>query len=343
MDEYFETLNKRSKTKANYSLFSELLTRTLFKKLFTDMNLVEDSSLFIEILLTWWEVIPSSGRTTLLHQHLLPKLVIECEKWQPTADKTPIHKWLTGYFSLFEKIDPNPRTSFQECSHIVQRKIGNCLEQGWDVHDTTAVQLLTPLVEIWTLDAWRVFYNKFITPKMKRHLMGINYKDFTKSLIQFKLFSCWWELLEVTIIDSILDEVFFPSFFQQFHKEISNSDEEEIAEWYWAWREELSPLLFLSRKVVDNLTRILQSMSKAYKLRHTKEEQVKQPVRQSLREFIEAKCLKENIVFLPGKNAHGRQMYKIGVHWCYIERNVLFKNSTNEPVSLHSLSSLSKV
>ena len=60
----------------------------------------------------------------------------------------------------------------------------------------------------------------------------------------------------------------------------------------------------------------------------------------NFRELLEKKCQEYNLVFMPGKTMNGKILYKIGLHWCYIERDVVFKNSTGEPVSLMEIESL---
>ena len=45
---------------------------------------------------------------------------------------------------------------------------------------------------------------------------------------------------------------------------------------------------------------------------------------------------------MPGKTNNGRILYKVGLHWCYIDENVLYKNLGNEPVSLLEIEALGK-
>ena len=44
--------------------------------------------------------------------------------------------------------------------------------------------------------------------------------------------------------------------------------------------------------------------------------------------------------FYPGKRNLGRQLYKVGLHWCYIDRDVLFRSIDNKMISLNELSQL---
>lgn len=103
--------------------------------------------------------------------------------------------------------------------------------------------------------------------------------------------------------------------------------------------------------MINRLTSILLIIQKAFQL--DKEAQLlnrklNQPkniynnTKRDFRDLLERKCQDLNMVFMPGKSMNGRLLYKIGLHWCYLERDVIFKNSSNEPVSLYDLESLNK-
>merc|ERR1712150_258227 len=62
--------------------------------------------------------------------------------------------------------------------------------------------------------------------------------------------------------------------------------------------------------------------------------------KRNFRDLLERKCQELNMVFMPGKTNNGRILYKIGLHWCYLDRDVIHKNVNNEPISFHDIESL---
>ena len=275
---------------------------------------------------------------------VFPELIVAANRWSPLTDPKPVHEWLTPYFKLFEITNfTDSQKEFSKVSQIVQTKLGDCLDQaGWTVTDLSAVKMLTPLHSMWTLDAWRVFTNRFIIPKLKKHLFTIPHKHLNKAIQEFKFFSAWFVLLEIQVVDNLLNDVFFPEFFSQLNREL-RKDCDEIAEWYWAWREVLSPLFMNSKSVIEKLSYVLQTISNTLRLQKTSVQDKEKYVhnhRQTFKELLQKRCEKANIEFFPGRKQNGRQLYKVGVQWCYIDQNVLFKNADNSMVSLNDIHKL---
>jgi len=189
---------------------------------------------------------------------------------------------------------------------------------------------------------------KYFVPKLKRHLYGLNLSDLYSSVNQFKYFSAWWHLFDIQIVENLLEDAFFPKWMQQIYQEIGqcfkdNAGFEDLAEFYWVWREALSDLFFDSRMVLDRLTKALETMSKVLRLKtdvtDTKTTSKFQKGA-SFRELVQTRCENMGIIFLPGRFMNGKQLIKIGLHWCYIENSVLYKNKTEDPISLNDLEKL---
>jgi tuftelin-interacting protein 11 len=172
MDQAWDQLNNRSKKVAHHSLFGKLLEYTFYPKLMDEIDIMQ-ADLMTQTIDSWWEVIPEADRRVLLKGYLLPELIVAANRWSPLTDPKPVHQWLTPYFQLFQITNfTDSQREFSKVSQIVQTKLGNCLDQaGWTVTDLSAVKMLTPLQSMWTLDAWRVFTNKFIIPKLKKTLV----------------------------------------------------------------------------------------------------------------------------------------------------------------------------
>merc|ERR1712157_215429 len=311
----------------------------------------------IKILNTWWQIFSDESQSILLNSFLLPKLIKAVNNWEPMFDRLPIHSWIIPYFELIQKIHPDPKRKFNQISSIILTKLGNTLNKGnWRVTDTSAVAIFTPLIQLFSENLWRTFVQRNFYQKFKDFLnneLTYDFQDSSRRNGNFRFFTAWWKIFDLQLIESLLENCVFPALISRLQKrEVRDSNEVEIAQYYWSWREVLFPLFLQSKLVLNRMTTILLIIQKSYHLNKQQEildkkfhntvnnKNIYNNTGRNFRDLLEKKCQEYNLVFMPGKTMNGKVLYKIGLHWCYIERDVVFKNSTGEPVSLMEIESL---
>lgn len=161
----------------------------------------------------------------------------------------------------------------------------------------------------------------------------------------------------------LLDAYFFPKWMQVLVLWLNQSpDYLEISRWYSGWKSMLSEEILREPNIKEHLRRALEIMHRATDVSTATqptssvppppqppppppsliEMQITPPTPLEFKELVSRKCAERGILFapMPGRREMGKQIYRVGKLYCYIDRNVCmlsdstFKNWVPVPVQL---------
>lgn len=169
----------------------------------------------------------------------------------------------------------------------------------------------------------------------------------------------------------LLDKYFFPKWMQVLVLWLNQSpDYGEISRWYSGWKSMLSEQILNEPNVKEHLRRALEIMHRATDQISTNipmntagnigpnitatpvppppqpppppiiDLPIAAPAQLDFKELVSRKCAERGVLFapLPGRRELGKQIYRVGKLYCYIDRNVCmlsdstFKNWTPTPL-----------
>ncbi|KAL9926318.1 septin interacting protein 1 [Glossina fuscipes fuscipes] len=297
----------------------------------------------------WAPLFPSWILDSVLEQLVLPRLHVGVKSWDPLTDTVPIHIWILPWNSILghkmeEFIYPT-----------IREKLGNAL-QAWIPQDRSARAMLTPWKGAFDSQEMEVFLMQHIIPKLLMVLNDFIINPLQQDLEPWSQVWEWHELIPTAQMARMLDKHFFPKWMQVLVLWLNQSpDYVEISNWYTGWKSMLSDDLLNEPNIKEHLRRALEIMHRVT------DSVIKDgpsaappppqppPTPQALvdlqmsgapvvefKELVSRKCSERGIIFapLPGRRELGKQIYRVGKLYCYIDRNVCmlsdssFKNWT---------------
>lgn len=168
----------------------------------------------------------------------------------------------------------------------------------------------------------------------------------------------WHEVIPTIQMAHLLDKFFFPKWMQVLVIWLNQSpDYIEISRWYTGWKSMLSEEILREPNIKDHLRRALEMMHRATdQITNTTnigsvggnmganitatpvppppqppppppsllDLQVPAPAQLEFKELVSRKCAERGVLFapLPGRRELGKQIYRVGKLYCYIDRNV---------------------
>lgn len=183
---------------------------------------------------------------------------------------------------------------------------------------------------------------------------------------QFNEVWVWHELISSTTMTQMLVKYFFPKWMQTLVIWLNqNPNLEQVSRWYLGWKSKFSAEILQQNPIKEQLRRALDLMQRSSgvilpanmqipvqniepiappppSLSH---HHIGQPAPPQLefKELVSQKCAERGIIFapMPGRREHGKQVYRVGKLFCYIDRTVVMVSDgsfTNWiPVSIPSL------
>lgn len=182
---------------------------------------------------------------------------------------------------------------------------------------------------------------------------------------QFNQVFEWHELISTAAMVQILVKFFFPKWMQTLVIWLNqNPNLEQVSRWYVGWKSQFSSAFLEQNAVKEHFRRALEMMQRSTGAGLPSmqmptpiiEPIVNAPPPPSLmdlqvgpapqlefKELVSQKCAERGIIFapMPGRRELGKQVYRVGKLFCYIDRTVVMLSDgsfTNwVPVSIPSL------
>ncbi|TDG40988.1 hypothetical protein AWZ03_012588 [Drosophila navojoa] len=310
------------------------------------------------LLDAWAPLLPTWVLDSVLEQLVLPRLTAGVSDWDPLTDTVPIHSWILPWHGILgakleESIYPQ-----------IRNKLGVAL-QAWSPQDRSARAMLTPWQSAFPEEQLVQFLLRHIIPKLQAVLAEFVINPLQQNLELWHQVWEWHELIPAQHMAQLLDKHFFPRWMQVLVIWLNQApDFTEISRWYAGWKGMLSESILREPCIKEHLRRALDMLHRATDavlqpttappppmppapapvlLTPVMLVDMAAPAQLEFKELVSQKCAELGIIFapLPGRRELGKQIYRVGKLFCYIDRNVCMLSDisfTNwQPVGLNHL------
>ncbi|XP_017098940.2 septin-interacting protein 1 [Drosophila bipectinata] len=320
----------------------------------------KEHSSMAALLDAWAPLLPTWVLDSVLETLVLPRLVAGVQSWDPLTDTVPIDSWVLPWSSILgnkleEAVYPQIRS-----------KLGEAL-RAWSPQDRSARAMLTPWQQAFPPEEMQDFLQRHIVPKLQVVLSEFVISPLHQDLELWNQVWEWHELIDPMYMALLLDKHFFPRWMQMLVMWLNQSpDYADISRWYINWKNMFSEAVLREPSVKEHLRRALDMMHRASDalLQPTSAppppvppgpvpvgmippvmmmDLMHQPAQLEFKELVSQRCAELGIIFapLPGRREMGKQIYRVGKLFCYIDRNVCMLSDgsfTNwQPVGLNQL------
>ncbi|XP_036321564.1 septin-interacting protein 1 isoform X1 [Rhagoletis pomonella] len=288
----------------------------------------------------WAPLFPTWILDSVLEQLVLPQLSNAVRDWDPLTDTVPIHIWILPWNNILghkmeEFIFPT-----------IREKLAAAL-QAWMPQDRSARAMLTPWKGAFNDTEMQRFLSQHIIPKLQLVLSEFIINPLQQQLELWNQVWEWYELLTTQQMAQLLDKYFFPKWMQVLVLWLNQSpDFAEISRWYTGWKSMLTEDILREPTIKEHMRRALEIMHRATDVLAPGlatmpapiitatppppppptilDIQMTAPAQLEFKELVSQKCAERGILFapMPGRRELGKQVYRVGKLYCYIDRNV---------------------
>lgn len=317
----------------------------------------------LNLLDIWAPLLPSHILDNILEKLILTRIVKGVEQWDPTTDRIPVHDWIAPWHSLLgDKMKENVYPA-------IMNKLSVALV-SWLPCDRSALLIITPWCGIFSNDEFKSFLLKNIVPKLQMSLSDLIINPLQQNLDCFNQVWEWNKIVSMVCGDGtmaqILNKFFFPKWIQTLVIWLNqNPNLEQVSRWYSGWKSRFSEAMLQQNVIKEHFRRALELMHRSVSagsgIQISPSTPIDEPIaftpstpslfdshiaptpQLEFKELVSQKCAERGIIFalMPGRREHGKQVYRAGKLFCYIERNVLMLSDgsfTNWiPVSISAL------
>lgn len=310
----------------------------------------------------WAPLLPSHILDNILEKMIMVRIVKGVELWDPTTDRLPVHSWIAPWHNLLgEKMRANVYPT-------IMNKLSAALV-SWSPSDRSARLIIAPWCGIFSNDDFKSFLLKNIIPKLQLSLSELIINPLQQDLDYFNQVWEWNEILSVVCGDNImaqmLNKFFFPKWMQTLVVWLNqNPNLEQVSGWYSGWKSRFSEEILQQNIVKEHFRRALELMHRSVNnvgsgiqvqtpiiepivtlssIPKLADLQIGTAPQLEFKELVSQKCAERGIIFalMPGRREQGKQVYRAGKLFCYIDRNVLMLSDGSFmnwiPVSISSL------
>lgn len=303
------------------------------------------------LLDTWSALLPDWMLDNVLEQIILHRLTQSVNDWDPLTDIYPIHSWILPWSTILgSKLETNVYKTICE-------KLSKAL-RAWNPEDRSARAMIQPWKNVFREEDLQMFLHKNIVPKLEHRMTEIIFNPIQQDLEIFNQVWEWHELLSPLVMANVLDKYFFPKWMQTLVLWLNQSPNfNEVSRWYTGWKGMLTEPVLKQTNVSEHFRRALELMQRATGIVIPKQAsepvEVKPPSLMDLnivpppnlefKEMVSQKCAEREIIFapMPGRREKGKQVYRVGKLFCYIEKSVCFVSLDGGinwmPISLNAL------
>ncbi|CRK93763.1 CLUMA_CG007291, isoform A [Clunio marinus] len=302
------------------------------------------------LLDTWSSLIPDWMLDNVLEQIILLRLAQTVNDWDPLTDICPIHTWIHPWTNILgTKMEENIYKTICE-------KLSKAL-RAWNPQDRSAYAMILPWKNVFRDEDLQMFLHKNVVPKLEHRMSEIVFNPIQQDLEIFNQVWEWNELVSSLVMANILDKYFFPKWMQTLVLWLNQSPNfDEVSRWYSGWKGMFSDAVLKQTNVSEHFRRALELMQRATGMPisiSSESADLKPPPLMDLnilpppnlefKEMVSQKCAEREIIFapMPGRREKGKQVYRIGKLFCYIEKSVCFVSLDGGinwmPISLNTL------
>ncbi|GLD93030.1 hypothetical protein PINS_up001622 [Pythium insidiosum] len=165
-----------------------------------------------------------------LHELVLPRLKLECRRWNPQTDTTLIQDWLDPWVIHLG-------VALNTLNSDIQLTLGNAMAQ-WHPSDFSALPVITPWRQRWDELEYAKFTHRHIIRKLARCLQrDLRIDPVNQSLDSLEWVFAWHDHLPRRQFVALLEGEFFPKWLRVLRQWISASPNlHEVVTWYTGWK-----------------------------------------------------------------------------------------------------------
>lgn len=295
------------------------------------------------LLDTWAPLLPEWILDNILEQMVLAKITLCVNDWNPLTDHVPIHTWIHPWVQL---LGPKMQTTVYP---VIRDKLSKALK-AWSPEDRSARLMIVPWKGVFAPEDMEVFLAKNIVPKLELRLQELVINPLQQDLEIFCQVWEWNEILSLHVMVHLLDRNFFPNWMQILVVWLNqNPNYDQVSRWYQGWKNQFNETVLQHPQVKDHFRRALELMSRACgvttqmevgdaptpppapiisesqsKLPSLMDIRVAVPPQLEFKEIVSQRCAERGIIFapMPGRRENGKQVYRVGKLFCYIDRSV---------------------
>lgn len=327
----------------------------------------------IALLDAWAPLLPSWILDNVLEQIVMSKLTSAVGDWDPLTDTIPIHIWIQPWAGILgSKMEANIYPTIRE-------KLSKALK-AWNPEDRSARAMITPWKGVMADDDLQVFLTKNIIPKLELRLTELVINPLQQDLEIFNQVWEWSELISTIHMASILDKFFFPKWIQTLVLWLNQSPNfDQVTRWYQGWKSQFTEDIIRQPNIKESFRKALELMQRSIGIstggsssssststsasmsssaatvepmdtippppKPPSMLDVQMDVSPALefKELVSQKCAERGIIFapMPGRREMGKQVYRVGKLFCYIDRSVCIVSLDGgvnwTPISLSAL------
>lgn len=307
----------------------------------------------------WATLLPSHILDNILEQLLLPRLTQSVQQWDPLTDTVPIHVWVLPWNELIgNKMHENIYSTIRD-------KLANAL-CAWMPSDRSARAMIAPWQNVFAEGDLHSFLVKNIIPKLQMSLNELIINPLQQDLEYFNQVWEWHDIIPTPMMTQMFDTLFFPKWMQTLVIWLNqNPNLDQVSRWYTGWKSKFSEAILNQTNIKEHFRRALELMHRSTGVPMPAtvipvietvpliapppppptlmDLQVATAPQLDFRELVSQKCSERGIIFapMPGRREFGKQVYRVGKLFCYIDRSVImlsdgsFSNWT--PVSINAV------
>ncbi|CAO1370346.1 unnamed protein product [Diamesa hyperborea] len=307
------------------------------------------------LLDTWSSLLPEWMLDNVLDQIVLTKLTQAVNEWDPLTDTIPIHIWILPWAAILgKKMEDN-------VYKIICDKLSKAL-RAWHPEDRSARAMITPWKNVFAEVDLQMFLHKNIVPKLELRMSEVIFNPLQQDLEVFNQVWEWNELISPLVMANTLDKYFFPKWMQTLVMWLNQSPNfDEVSRWYSGWKGMMSEGVLRQTNISEHFRRALELMQRStgvvvsdpvltsitssinMKPPSLLDLNIIPPPSLEFKEMVSQKCAERGIIFapMPGRRENGKQVYRVGKLFCYIDRSVCIVSVDGGinwmPISLNAL------
>uniref|UniRef100_A0A336M495 CSON002687 protein n=1 Tax=Culicoides sonorensis TaxID=179676 RepID=A0A336M495_CULSO len=291
------------------------------------------------LLDTWAPLLPEWILDNILEQMVLAKITSCVNEWDPLTDHIPIHTWIHPWVQL---LGAKMQTTVYP---IIRDKLSKAL-RAWSPEDRSARLMIAPWKGVFNADDMEVFLTKNIIPKLEMRIQELIINPLQQDLEIFNQVWEWNEIISLNFMVHLLDRNFFPKWMQILVLWLNqNPNFDQVSRWYQGWKGQFNEAFLQHPQIKDHFRRALELMSRACgvatqmeieappppiistdpsKLPSLMDVRIPAAPQLEFKEVVSQRCAERGIIFapMPGKRENGKQVYRVGKLFCYIDRSV---------------------
>lgn len=216
----------------------------------------------IQLMEEWEPVLPRFIYENIINQLLLPKISRAVSDWNPRTDTIMIHSWIHPWF-------PTLRAwRLAELFTNIRHKLSVVLRQ-WHPSDESALHIISPWKDVWTIEQLEQFTTKSILPKLTLVLRDEFQVDPRNQNLDALIWCLAWKnMLSDTMLGMLLKNEFFDKWHtvlvQWLSLDMYSINYDQICEWYRWWRQVFDAYGLDTNKIVmQEFRKGLDAMNKA--------------------------------------------------------------------------------